>query len=109
MEKTTVKADGVEFDGRTYAIIDALSMPTAERRWFEQWREGGIGCVNTTVAVWENSHEALAVLAKWRQVIAANSDLVACATNVEEIEAVRRSGRTAIVFGFQNTSPVEHN
>jgi len=101
--------EGAHHAGRTYAIVDGLSMPTPERQWFEEWRAGGIGCVNTTVSVWENSAETLGLLAKWRTVIAGNGDLVAQASSVEEIEAIRRSGRTAIVFGFQNTAPVEHN
>jgi microsomal dipeptidase-like Zn-dependent dipeptidase len=92
-----------------FPIVDGLSMPVAERRWFEEWHEAGLACVNTTVAVWENAGEAIAVLGKWRSVIAANSDLVAAATSVEEIERIAASGRTAIVLGFQNTSPIEHN
>jgi microsomal dipeptidase-like Zn-dependent dipeptidase len=92
-----------------FPIVDGLSMPVPERRWFEEWHEAGLACVNTTVAVWENAGEAIAVLGKWRSVIAANSDLVAGATSVEEIERVASSGRTAIVLGFQNTSPIEHN
>ena len=104
-----VKPEGPEFGGRTYALVDGLSMPTPERRWFVEYREGGIGCVNTCTAVWEGATEALAVLGKWRQAIAHNADLVAAATSVEEIEAIRRSGRTALVLGFQNTAPVEHN
>jgi membrane dipeptidase len=109
MNDAAIKPEGVEVGGRVYPIVDALSMPTPERRWFEQWREGGLACVNTTVAVWENASETLAVLGKWRHVLAQNSDLVAPATGVEEIEAIRKSGRTAIVFGFQNTAPIEHN
>jgi microsomal dipeptidase-like Zn-dependent dipeptidase len=92
-----------------FPIVDGLSMPVPERRWFEEWHEAGLACVNTTVAVWENAGEAIAVLGKWRSVIAANSDLVAAATSVEEIERIAASGRTAIVLGFQNTSPIEHN
>src|SRR5262245_15456646 len=109
MEDLVIRPQGAEFGGRTYAIVDGLSMPTPERRWFEEWRAGAIACVNTTVSVWENAGETLALLGKWRTVIAANSDIVAQAAGVEEIEAIRRSGRTAIVFGFQNTAPVEHN
>lgn len=109
MESVIIKPDGASFAGRTYPIVDALSMPTPERRWFEQWRDGGIGCINTTVAVWENASETLAVLGKWRHVVAQNADLVATATSVEEIETIRKSGRTAIVLGFQNTAPIEHN
>jgi microsomal dipeptidase-like Zn-dependent dipeptidase len=104
-----VRREGVAFRGRTYAMVDALSMPTPERRWFQQWRDGGLSCVNTTVAVWENATETTGLLGKWRNVVDANADLVAIATGVDEIEAIRRSGRTAIVLGFQNTSPVEHN
>ena len=109
MPEVMVRPDGVEYDGRLYGIVDALSMPTAERRWFEHWREGGLTCVNTTIAVWENASETLAVLGKWRNVLARNSDIVAAAQSVEDIAAIRASGRTAIVFGFQNTSPIEHN
>lgn len=84
-------------------------MPVPERKWLEEWHAAGLGCVNTTVAVWESASETLAVLGKWRQLIADNGDLVAAADNVEDIERVASSGRTAIVFGFQNTAPVEHN
>lgn len=100
---------GAKLRERTFTMVDALSMPTPERRWLEQWREAGLAAVNTSVAVWENSHEALAVLARWRRLIEENSDIVAAATSVKEIEAIVASNRTALVFGFQNTSPVEHN
>jgi membrane dipeptidase len=90
-------------------IVDGLMMPVPERKWFEEWRDARLGCVNTTVAVWENASETLAVLGKWRLVLAQNSDLVAAATSVAEIERIAASGRTAIVLGFQNTAPVEHN
>jgi membrane dipeptidase len=90
-------------------LVDGLSMPVPERRWFEEYREAKLGAVNTTVAVWENSQETLALLAKWRLVMEQNKDLVAPAASVAEIEAVAASGRTALVLGFQNTSPVEHN
>lgn len=90
-------------------LVDGLSMPVPERRWFEEYREARLGAVNTTVAVWENSQEALAVLSRWRLVLEQNKDLVAAAASVAQIEAVAASGRTALVLGFQNTSPVEHN
>jgi microsomal dipeptidase-like Zn-dependent dipeptidase len=109
MQDFAVGRQGAEYAGRTYAIVDGLSMPTPERKWFEEYRAGGLSCVNVTVSVWENASETLALLGKWRQTIAASSDIVAQAQSVEEIEAIRDSGRTALVFGFQNTAPVEHN
>jgi microsomal dipeptidase-like Zn-dependent dipeptidase len=90
-------------------IVDGLMMPVPERKWFEEWRDARLGCVNTTVAVWENASETMAVLGRWRIVLEQNSDLVAAAASVAEIERIAASGRTAIVLGFQNTAPVEHN
>jgi membrane dipeptidase len=109
MEQAKITPQGVALGGRTYAIVDALTMPVPERQWFAEYRAGGLSCVNATVAIWENAAETLALLSKWRTIVAANSDIVAIATSVAEIEAIRTSGRTAIVLGFQNTAPVEHN
>jgi microsomal dipeptidase-like Zn-dependent dipeptidase len=90
-------------------IVDALNIPTPERRWFEEWHAGGVSAVNATVAIWENAKETTAFIGKWRRVIDENADLVALATSPAEIERIAASGRTAIVFGFQNTAPVEHD
>src|SRR5690606_24835397 len=60
-------------------------------------------------AVWENSAETLSLIGKWNRIVDENSDLVARATSVEEIREIAASGRTAIVYGFQNTAPVEHD
>jgi microsomal dipeptidase-like Zn-dependent dipeptidase len=90
-------------------IIDGLSMPAPERRWLEEYHEAKLSAVNTTLAVWENAPETLALIGKWRQLLEENGDIAAQAASVAGIEAVAASGRTAIVFGFQNTAPVEHN
>jgi microsomal dipeptidase-like Zn-dependent dipeptidase len=90
-------------------IVDGLSMPVPERQWFAQYHEAKLGAVNATLCVWENSQEALALIAKWRLALEQNKDIVAQAASVAQIEQIAASGRTALVFGFQNTSPVEHN
>lgn len=92
-----------------HLIVDGLNMPTLERKWFEEWQAGHVGCVNLTVSVWENAHETFALLSKWRRLLRENSDLVEAATSVEDIRRIAASGRTAIVFGFQNTAPIEHD
>ena len=109
MSEVIVTPQGPRLGDRTYPVVDGLSMPTMERQWLEQYREGGLSCVNTCIAVWENATEALGLIGKWRRFAAANADLVGLASGVGEIEAIRRSGRTALVLGFQNTSPVEHD
>lgn len=90
-------------------IVDALQIPTPERRWFEEWRAGGVGCVHITLAIWENARETMAYAAKYRRVLAENRDLVELAMSGADIERIAGEGRTAVIFGFQNTAPVEHD
>lgn len=89
--------------------IDALCIPVAERPLVERWRHGNVSCIHVTVAVWEDARETIATLGRWHRFIASNGDLVAQATSGDEIRSIAASGRTAIVFGFQNTSPCEHD
>lgn len=96
-------------DGTDAVTIDALCIPPPERRYLERWRQGNVSCIHVTVAVWENARETLATLGRWRRFIEANSDIVVQAASGEEIRRAARGGRTAIVFGFQNTSPCEHD
>jgi microsomal dipeptidase-like Zn-dependent dipeptidase len=89
--------------------IDALCIPVPERQYVERWRRGNVSCINVTIAVWEDARETLSALGRWQRFIVANSDIVAQASSGDEILSVAASGRTAIVFGFQNTSPCEHD
>lgn len=88
-------------------LIDALQYNNPERRRFEEWRDGGVGCVHVTLAIWQNARDTLSVIGKWNRLFEQNSDLIALATTGQEIEAIAASGRTAVVFGFQDTSPFE--
>lgn len=89
--------------------IDALCIPSLERQYLERFRRGNVSCMHVTVAVWEDSRETINTLGRWRRLIATNSDLVAQAASGDDIRSIAASGRTAIVFGFQNTSPCEHD
>lgn len=93
--------------GKGPLIVDALQASKPERARFEDWRAGGIGCVHVTLAIWENARETLSVIGEWNRLLAANGDLIEQAMTADDIERIGKSGRTAIVFGFQNTSPFE--
>ncbi len=89
--------------------IDGLGIPVPERRWVEMWRQGDVSCVNVTVAIWENAAAAMSVIGAWKHMLARNADIAALATSAAEVERIAASGRTAIVMGFQNTAPIEHD
>jgi len=96
-----------QFPHRKPLIVDAMQYNKPERARFEEWRAGGVGCVHVTVAIWESARETLSKLGEWNRLFDQNADLVALATTGEEIESIDASGRTAVVFGFQDTSPLE--
>lgn len=90
-------------------IVDALQMPVPERRWLEEWHAGGVGCVHCTLAIWESARETLSIIGRWRRLLSESRDLAALATSAADIERIAGEGRTAVIFGFQNTAPVEHD
>jgi membrane dipeptidase len=88
-------------------LIDALQYNKPERARFEEWRKGGVGCVHVTIAIWENARDTLSAIGEWNRLLEHNGDLIALATSAEDIERIAASGRTAVVYGFQDTSPFE--
>ncbi|GAA1628696.1 membrane dipeptidase [Leucobacter chromiireducens] len=98
----------VESDSSAPAIIvDCLEYSKPSRERFLEWQRGRVGCVHVTLAVWETARETLSVIGQWNDLFAENADLVALARTSAEIRTIAASGRTAVVFGFQNTAPLE--
>ena len=88
-------------------LVDCLEASKWSRERFEEVRAGGLDCIHVTLAIWENARETLSVIGHWRRLLEECSDLVALATTADEVEAIAASGRTAVVWGFQNASPLE--
>ena len=88
-------------------LIDGLQCGHFTREIFAELRKADVGAVTVTCGFWEGTVESLDSIARWRDLVAANKDLVAIATTVAEIEAVTASGRTAIILGFQNSNLLE--
>ncbi|GAA1005128.1 membrane dipeptidase [Acrocarpospora pleiomorpha] len=87
--------------------IDGLQCGHFNRQAFEELRAGGLGCVTNTIAVWENASETMAAIGRWRHLARENADLVTIARTTADIEAANASGRTAVLLGTQNSSPIE--
>jgi microsomal dipeptidase-like Zn-dependent dipeptidase len=83
-------------------LIDGLQCGHFTRETFADLRQADVGCVTVTCGFWEDAVESLDSLARWRDLIAANSDLVATARTAADIRAIVASGRTALLMGYQN-------
>lgn len=88
-------------------IIDGLQYSNWNRAIFEQMRSGRLDCVHVTVAYHETCIEALRNIGKWNQLFEQHGDLIIKVGSAEEVTAANSIGKTGVVFGFQNCSPIE--
>lgn len=86
-------------------VVDGLQINNWDRGVLEELRSGRIDAVHATCAVWEGPTETLATIGDWLALARENQDLVVLAGTVGDIRAAIASGRTAVLLGFQNTSP----
>lgn len=88
-------------------LIDCLQYCHWSPKIFRQWREGGVDAVHVTIAYHENFRETVLNIEAWNRHFENHSDLICQAFTAEDVEAAKASGRTAVIFGFQNPSPIE--
>ena len=94
-------------DGNAGIVIDALQYSNWNRALFEEWRAGGLDAVHVTIAYWETARDTLSRLGRWHQLFRANADLICPARSAADIVAAKAEGRTAVILGAQNCSPIE--
>ena len=87
--------------------VDCLQYSKPSRERFLEWKKGNINVVHVTLAVWENALETIKVISEWNKLFRENSDLIDLAKSQHDILEIVANKKTAIIFGFQNTSPFE--
>jgi membrane dipeptidase len=88
-------------------VIDALQYSDWNRARFAEWREGGIDAVHVTLAYWEGARETLSRLGQWNRLFRRHGDLICPAYDGADIRTAAAEGRTAVILGAQNASPIE--
>ncbi|MFO7853845.1 MAG: membrane dipeptidase [Paracoccaceae bacterium] len=87
--------------------IDALQYCNWSERIFRQLREGGVDAVHVTISYHEMFREAVAALEAWHRRFERHPDLIRRVRTGADVRRAREEGRTGVVFGFQNPSPIE--
>jgi membrane dipeptidase len=90
-----------------WVIVDALQLSRWDRELLLELREGDVACVHVTCAFWESARGTLARLGAMLRLLRENADIVQHIRSTADIEQARRSGRTGVMLGFQNASPLE--
>ena len=70
-------------------------------------REGNVDAVHVTIAYHENFRETVLNIECWNRWFERFPDLICHARSGDDVQAAKEAGRTAILFGFQNCSPIE--
>lgn len=87
--------------------IDGLQYANWSKTIFEQMREGGIDAVHVTIAYHENFRETVLNIERWNRWFEQYPELIVHARSVHDVRLAKANGQTAIIFGFQNPSPIE--
>lgn len=88
-------------------IIDGLQYCNWSDAIFRQMRAGGVDAVHVTICYHENFRETVSNIAAWNRRFEAHADMILPARSGAEVRAAKAAGRTAIIFGLQNCSPIE--
>jgi membrane dipeptidase len=88
-------------------IIDALQYSQWSEKIFRQMNEGGVCAVHVTICYHEDFRETVENISLWNRRFERYPDLIMPGRTAEDVLNAQQSGRTAIIFGFQNCSPIE--
>jgi membrane dipeptidase len=88
-------------------VVDGLQTCQWSRSIFEEMRAGGLTAVNVSSLLWENFREGIGYVSEWKRFLRENDDIIRPVRTVDDIHAAKAEGRTGIIIGWQNTSPLE--
>ena len=89
-------------------VIDGLNVSNWDSpEVYSSLLSGGITAINATIAIWEGFEETMRNLEEWYVRFQDNNNLLH-ATSVADIIKAKSDNKTAIIFGWQNASPIEN-
>ncbi|MGI9523165.1 MAG: membrane dipeptidase [Hyphomicrobiaceae bacterium] len=87
--------------------IDGLQYANWSEKIFRQMRAGGVDAVHVTIAYHENFRETVLNFERWNRWFEQYPNLIIQGRSAADVEHARQTDRSAIIFGFQNPSPIE--
>ena len=90
-------------------VIDGLNVSNWESdAVFERLRAGNVTAINATVATWENFLQTMEHMSAWMRRFRERDDILQV-KETADIHAAKKLGKTGIILGFQNASPIEND
>ena len=90
-------------------IIDALQYSKWSEKIFLQMNDGGVSAVHVTICYHEDFQEMVQNVIAWNRRFEQYPHLIFQGRTADDVRKAHEEGRTAIIFGFQNCTPIEDN
>ena len=88
-------------------IIDALQYSNWSESIFRQMNKGGVSAIHVTICYHEDFNEMIKNIIVWNRLFEIFSELIFHGFTSDDILKAKNEGKTAIILGFQNCSPIE--
>jgi membrane dipeptidase len=88
-------------------VIDCLEISNWSENVFQNMRKGGLTAVNCTISILENFRQTISNIGWWNKAFNKYAEIIMQVRTADDIQKAKLSGKTGIIFGFQNTSAIE--
>ena len=88
-------------------FIDGLQYCNWSEKIFKQWRASNLTAVHVTISYHEQFRETVSNFEQWNSWFEKHPSLIMPAFYAEDVETASKENKTAVIFGFQNPSPIE--
>ena len=88
-------------------FIDNLQYVNWQPAHFDEMAQGQLSAVHVTICYHESFRETVANFSKWNSWFEAYPDRLMRGLTGDDVRAAHAQDKTAIIFGFQNCSPIE--
>ena len=91
-------------------VIDGLNVSNWESSAvYESLHSGGVSAINATIAIFEKYGEAMDRISAWLRILCERDDTLSLVSTTQDILDAKSSGKTGVIFGWQNASPIEND
>lgn len=88
-------------------IIDGCQYANWSEKIFREMNHGGVSAVHITICYHEDFRETVEQFVQWNRWFEQFGDLIVPGYTGDDVRRAHADGKTAILFGFQNCSPIE--
>ena len=91
-------------------VVDGLNVSNwTSPAVFRSLDRGGVSAINATMAIYDNYYEAMDNISAWIRRLDEYSETLEQVTAARDILHAKETGKTGVIFGWQNASPIEND